>query len=196
MGVPLDIPITGATVRQRAAADCPRGTYTLAADRSTDLAPRSLRSDSWEGGTDPAMDGVVVQLAYRFSGFLRVQLSREGPSLRVAEPSDRLLESDEPLLTDLGDDRRRPSVKVLGPKIVAQSSTVTGLESARGDELVDASDRREAVVHQCRSLREMAVERSDAERNEEPYDIDPGEDGGGVPQRFDERLCEIGSFRE
>jgi len=72
---------------------------------------------------------------------------------------------------------------------------VTDVEVASGDELLNRIDRRETVVDNCGDLFEMPVECSDSEGDEQGLDIDPGEDGGGVPQWVDEGLREIGSFR-
>ena len=86
-------------------------------------------------------------------------------------------------------------MKVLGPEVMAESNSVTNLEVAGGNELLDGIDRSEALVDQCRDLLEMTVERSYAEGNEEWFDINPGKVGGGVRRGVDERLCEICSAR-
>ena len=46
---------------------------------------------------------------------------------------------------------------------MAESNSVTNLEVAGGNELLDGIDRSEALVDQCRDLLEMTVERSYAE---------------------------------
>ncbi|MGH9080320.1 MAG: hypothetical protein ACRDZR_14860 [Acidimicrobiales bacterium] len=79
-------------------------------------------------------------------------------------------------------------MKVLGPEVVPESDAVTDMESAGSDELLHCVDRSETIVDQCRDLLEMAVEGSDAEGNEEWFDIDSIEVGSGVRRRVDDGL--------